>query len=55
MLSGNKELRQGDTLPESKVASRLLAFAVIIICAAVVYYLATAFLHLVPLSTESYY
>jgi cytochrome b len=55
MLSGNKELPESDTMPESNVASRLLALAVIILCATLVYYLATAFLHLVPVSTESYY
>ncbi|MFT6098493.1 MAG: cytochrome b [Arenicella sp.] len=55
MLSGNKEIHEGDTLPESRIASRLLALAVIILCAILVYYLATAFLHLVPISTESYY
>lgn len=55
MLSGNKEIHEGNTLPESRIASRLLALAVIILCAILVYYLATAFLHLVPISTESYY
>lgn len=55
MLSGNKEVNEVDAATEPKVASRLLALAVIILCAALVYYLATAFLHLVPVSTESYY
>ncbi|MBL4670998.1 MAG: cytochrome b/b6 domain-containing protein [Arenicella sp.] len=55
MLTGNKEIHESDTMPSSKIASRLLSLVVIILCVTLVYYLATAFLYMVPVSTESYY
>jgi cytochrome b len=55
MISGYKQLDDRCAEQQSKPASSLLAIAVLIVCATLVYCLATAFLEIVPSSTESYY
>jgi len=58
MISGKKGVGESDDLMEigqAKPASNVIAIVYLVICIALVYWLATAFLDRVPTSTESYY
>ncbi|MFT6407519.1 MAG: cytochrome b [Arenicella sp.] len=55
MLSGNKALRDSQAPLETKPVRYLLALIILLLCAALVYFLVTAYLDVLPSSTGSYY